>query len=111
MTQEEKIKQLEAENKKLRDTFASQKESKRKRRKLGWSFLKRSSGMVLGVKLKTSIEDFLNELGDDRRVSRETLSNLLSAVVLRLTRVGFLLVLTAILPSNLLPCQANHVNR
>ena len=35
MTQEEKIKQLEAENKKLRDTFASQKESKRKRRKLG----------------------------------------------------------------------------
>jgi len=109
MTQEEKIKQLEAENKKLRDTFASQKESKRKRRKLGWSFLKRSSGMVLGVKLKTSIEDFLNELGDDRRVSRETLSNLLSAVVLRLTRVGFLLVLTAILPSVLLIFQTYYL--
>jgi hypothetical protein len=109
MTQEEKIKQLEAENKKLRDTFKSQKESKRKRRKIGWSFLKRSSGMVLGVKLKTSIEDFLNELGDDRRVSRETLSNLLSAVVLRLTRVGFLLVLTAILPSILLIFQTYYL--
>ena len=108
MTSEEKIEQLERENQKLKDTFQKQEASKKSRRKLGWSFLKRSSGMVLGVKLKTSIENFLNEIADDKRVSRATLSDLLSAIILRLTRVGFLLVLTAVLPSILLIFQTYY---
>ncbi len=109
MTQEEKIEQLERENQKLKDTFQKQEDTKKKRRKLGWSFLKRSSGMVLGVKLKTSIENFLNEIADDKRVSRATLSDLLSAIILRLTRVGFLLILTALLPSILLIFQTYYL--
>lgn len=111
MTTEERIQQLEAENRKLRETFEAQKETKSKRRKMGWNFLKRSSGMVLGVKLKTSIENFLNEIADDKRVSRNTLSELLSAIILRLTRVGFLLVLTAILPSILLIFQTYYLSK
>ena len=93
----------------MRDTFDAQKNAKQSRRKMGWSFFKRSSGMVLGVKLKTSIENFLNEIADDKRVSRTTLSDLLSAIILRLTRVGFLLVLTAVLPSILLIFQTYYL--
>ncbi|MCC4211179.1 pentapeptide repeat-containing protein [Leeuwenhoekiella parthenopeia] len=107
----EEFARLQAENQKLKAKLDKQQQSKQKRRKLGWTFLKQSSGFILGAKLKKSIERFLEELSEQQRVSRETLSDLLSAIIIRLTRVGFLLVITAILPSILLIFQTYYLSQ
>lgn len=107
----EEFARLQAENQKLKAKLEKQLQSKQKRRKLGWNFLKQSSGFILGAKLKKSIERFLEELSEQQRVSRETLSDLLSAIIIRLTRVGFLLVITAILPSILLIFQTYYLSQ
>lgn len=107
----EEFARLQAENLKLKAKLEKQQQSKQKRRKLGWTFLKQSSGFILGAKLKKSIERFLEELSEQQRVSRETLSDLLSAIIIRLTRVGFLLVITAILPSILLIFQTYYLSQ
>lgn len=108
---EERLSQLEAENLKLKEQLDQQENKKKNRRKLGWNFLKRSSGMILGAQLKKSIEKFLDEIAEQQRVSRETLSDLLSSIIIRLTRVGFLLILTAILPSVLLIFQTYYLGK
>ncbi|WP_442845168.1 pentapeptide repeat-containing protein [Leeuwenhoekiella sp. H156] len=107
----EEFARLQAENQKLKAKLDKQQHSKQKRRKLGWTFLKQSSGFILGAKLKKSIERFLEELSEQQLVSRETLSDLLSAIIIRLTRVGFLLVITAILPSILLIFQTYYLSQ
>ena len=48
-------------------------------------------------------------MAEQQRVSRETLSDLLTSIIIRLTRVGFLLVITAILPSILLIFQTYYL--
>ena len=101
----QQIEEILAENEKLKNILGEQDERKKRRRNLGWNFLKRSSGYVLGSELKRSIERFLEEMAEQQRVSRETLSDLLTSIIIRLTRVGFLLVITAILPSILLIFQ------
>ena len=106
---EERLSELEAENEKLRAKLDKQESKKKQRRKLGWTFLKRSSGMILGAQLKKSIERFLDEMAQQQRVSRETISELLSSIIIRLTRVGFLLILTAVLPSILLIFQTYYL--
>ena len=108
---EERLSQLEAENLKLKEQLDRQENKKKNRRKFGWNFLKRSSGMILGAQLKKSIEKFLDEIAEQQRVSRETLSDLLSSIIIRLTRVGFLLILTAILPSVLLIFQTYYLGK
>lgn len=106
---EERLSELEAENEKLKAKLNKQDSKKKQRRKLGWTFLKRSSGMILGAQLKKSIERFLDEMAQQQRVSRETISQLLSSIIIRLTRVGFLLILTAVLPSILLIFQTYYL--
>ena len=108
---EERLSQLEAENQKLKEQLDRQENKKKNRRKLGWNFLKRSSGIILGAQLKKSIEKFLDEIAEQQRVSRETLSDLLSSIIIRLTRVGFLLILTAVLPSILLIFQTYYLGK
>ncbi|RXG20842.1 pentapeptide repeat-containing protein [Leeuwenhoekiella aequorea] len=105
----QQIEEILAENEKLKNILGEQDERKKRRRNLGWNFLKRSSGYVLGSELKKSIERFLEEMAEQQRVSRETLSDLLISIILRLTRVGFLLVITAILPSILLIFQTYYL--
>lgn len=108
---EERLSQLEEENLKLKEQLDRQENKNKNRRKLGWNFLKRSSGMILGAQLKKSIEKFLDEIAEQQRVSRETLSDLLSSIIIRLTRVGFLLILTAVLPSVLLIFQTYYLGK
>ena len=105
----QQIEEILAENEKLKNILGEQDERKKRRRNLGWNFLKRSSGYVLGSELKRSIERFLEEMAEQQRVSRETLSDLLTSIIIRLTRVGFLLVITAILPSILLIFQTYYL--
>lgn len=105
----QQIEEILAENEKLKNILGEQDEQKKRRRNLGWNFLKRSSGYVLGSELKRSIERFLEEMAEQQRVSRETLSDLLTSIIIRLTRVGFLLVITAILPSILLIFQTYYL--
>ncbi|MGB5944243.1 MAG: pentapeptide repeat-containing protein, partial [Leeuwenhoekiella sp.] len=99
MTPEERIAALEAENEKLRLASENRKARHKSTQKFSWNMLKRSSGLMLGIPLKKSIEKFLEEMGEKQNVSRETLSDLLSNIILRLTRIGFFLMLTAVLPS------------
>ena len=105
----QQIEEILAENEKLKNILGEQDDRKKRRRNLGWNFLKRSSGYVLGSELKRSIERFLEEIAEQQRVSRETLSDLLTSIIIRLTRVGFLLVITAILPSILLIFQTYYL--
>ncbi|MGV3598422.1 MAG: pentapeptide repeat-containing protein [Bacteroidota bacterium] len=99
MTEEEKrLQELEAENQKLREEIAKLRSSFRKRSK---KFFKRGriiTEAYLGRGLKNSIQKFLTELTEQKTVSKDTVSDLSSRLVMRFTRLGRIGFLLALIP-------------
>lgn len=99
MTKEEKrLQELEAENQKLREEIAKLRPSFRKRSK---KFFKRGriiTEAYLGRGLKNSIQKFLTELTEQKTVSKDTVSDLSSRLVMRFTRLGRIGFLLALIP-------------
>ncbi|WP_010521751.1 pentapeptide repeat-containing protein [Aquimarina agarivorans] len=100
---------LEKENKRLkaelnnRDTRKKEKWAKRVR------ITKKISANFLGSNLKNAITDFFTELEEKRSVSKNTVSELLSALFMRITRIGVFLILTSVLPTLFLLIQVYYL--
>lgn len=103
---EDKLKNLQEENQKLKIKLQNIEEKKLKKWKSRWKIAKVTSTVFLGKNLKESIKLFLTELSEEKAVSIDTLSNLLSNIFLRLTRIGIIAIAAAILPSLFLILQA-----
>jgi len=72
-------------------------------------FTKKVSHTILGKDLKTSLLSFFTELENKHSVSKNTVSDLLSAVFMRLTRIGFFLIITSLLPTLFLLLQVYYL--
>ena len=100
---------LEEENKRLKaelNSIYNQKKEKNSRR-LRWT--KRLSSSFLGKNLKSAITNFFTELEEKRSVSKNTVSDLLSAIFMRVTRIGVYLIITSLLPTLFLLFQIYYL--
>ncbi len=100
---------LEEENKRLKAELNAIETSKKekKSRRLRWT--KRLSSSIMGRNLKSAITNFFTELEEKRSVSKNTVSDLLSAIFMRVTRIGVYLILTSLLPTLFLLFQVYYL--
>ena len=104
-----KYQSLEEENKALREQLASYENKKKERWNKGVKASKFVSTKLLGARLKDAITNFFTELEEKKNVSKDTLSELLTAIFLRITRIGFFLLITSLLPTLLILLQLYYL--
>ena len=102
-------KDLELENAQLREELNKIKGKKKAKWQSRYNFTKKLSHSILGKDLKTSLLSFFTELENKHSVSKNTVSDLLSAVFMRLTRIGFFLIITSLLPTLFLLLQVYYL--
>lgn len=100
---------LEKENQQLREQLAKYKNKKKERWQKGIKVSKYVSTKLLGTQLKNAITNFFTELEEKRNVSKDTVSELLSAIFMRTTRIGFFLLITSLLPTLLILLQVYYL--
>ncbi|UZO81079.1 pentapeptide repeat-containing protein [Aquimarina sp. ERC-38] len=105
MSEQEYIQQLEAEKEQLQKRL-NKLQAKKEKRKGFWAWLlRKSSTPLLGVKLKDSIQKAIQEYKVKKSVSVDTVSEVSSNVIWRITRIGIFSIILAIIPSLILITQ------
>ncbi|MFV0539711.1 MAG: pentapeptide repeat-containing protein [Aestuariibaculum sp.] len=97
-----RINALENENRILKERLEKIQSLSKKKTKKRNKLLKFIGHTVAGKRLKKSIYNFLEEYNVQKTVTRETISDLLASIMHRLTRIGLLTLIFAVLPSALL---------
>ncbi|WP_108869657.1 pentapeptide repeat-containing protein [Aquimarina aquimarini] len=105
VNEQDYIERLKKENKLLQDKLDKINKGKQKKRKFRWWLLKKSSTPVFGARLKKSISTAINEYKEYKTVSVDSVSDVSSSVIWRITRVGLFAFLFAIIPSLVLIVQ------
>ncbi|MEB3344033.1 pentapeptide repeat-containing protein [Aquimarina gracilis] len=105
MDNKDYIERLKKENKLLQDKLDKINAGKQRKRRIRWWLLKKSSVPVLGSRLKNSITSAINEYKEYKTVSVDTVSDVSSSVIWRITRIGLFAFFFAVLPSAILIVQ------
>ncbi len=100
---------LEEENKRLKAELDKHDSKKKEKWAKRARFTKKISASFLGTNLKNAITDFFTELEEKRSVSKNTVSDLLTALFMRITRIGVFLILTSLLPTLFLLIQVYYL--
>ena len=101
------IEELKKENDALKTALNKIEEKSALKKKRGKWFLNLIATMFTGKSLKTSIYDSIQEFNEQRRISLNTISNLIASLIKRLTRIGIVALLIALLPTTLMIYQNN----
>ncbi len=105
MNEQDYIERLKKENKILQDKLDKINKGKQKKRKFKWWLLKKSSTPIFGNRLKNSISNAITEFKEYKTVSVDTVSDVSSSVIWRVTRIGLFAFFFAIVPSLILIFQ------
>ncbi|GAA0717549.1 hypothetical protein GCM10009430_14610 [Aquimarina litoralis] len=105
MSEQERIQQLEKENRILQGQLDQIKQRREKKKNVGFWLLKKSSVPLLGIRLKKSINNAINEYKETNTVSVDTVSDVSSNIIWRVTRIGLFGVLITLIPSLILMFQ------
>jgi len=105
VNEQDYIGRLKAENKILQDQLDKIQKGKQKKRKFRWWLFKKSSRPILGSRLKNSISSAITEYKEYKTVSVDTVSDVSSSIIWRITRIGLFAFLFAVLPSMVLIFQ------
>lgn len=108
---EQYIKELETKNQQLESEIEAYKDTAARTKQLKWWTAKKFTGILLGRNLKTSVKKSLDEFSEDRRISKNTLSDLIAALIRRFVRIGFITLLLALLPTAILVIQTYLLNQ
>ncbi len=100
---------LEEENKILKAKLDGYERKKKAKWSKRYEFTKNLSSKFLGIKLKQSINNLFTELQEKRSVSKDTVSDLLTALFIRITRIGVFLLITSLLPTMLILLQVYYL--
>lgn len=110
MTDKEKIKHLENENSVLKEKlYLIEIEKIESFNRKIW-FSKKISNVLLGLRLKSAIVKAIEEFNDNRKLSTDTIAELSTSIIYRLTRIGVITLFFGFLPSLLLFCQNRLIN-
>ncbi|MBU3009980.1 pentapeptide repeat-containing protein [Polaribacter vadi] len=101
----DKVKELEKENLILKERLAKLEKSKPSKKKRWQFFVKFTTTFIAGKKLKTSIYNSIQEFNEQKRISLQTTSDLIASIIRRLTRIGVVALLFALLPTTLMIYQ------
>jgi uncharacterized protein YjbI with pentapeptide repeats len=105
------VEELKKENKKLKESLQkieNKRVAKINKKKRTFSFI---GSLIAGKSLKDSIYDSINEFNQQRKVSLDTTSNLAASLIKRLTRIGVIALLIALLPTSLMIYQNNLLKK
>ncbi|WP_298423237.1 pentapeptide repeat-containing protein [uncultured Kordia sp.] len=102
MSEEVNIEKLKQENEALRNELDRIQESKQKSHKQKFWILKKWATFFIGVRLKKSILNALDEFDTNKNLSKDTVADLASNIIWRFTRIGIITLLIALLPTILL---------
>lgn len=104
----DRIQELEKENLRLKERL-SKLENPKKFNKKRWHFFANfTATFITGKKLKTSIYNSIQEFNEQKRISLQTTSDLIASIIKRITRIGVVAILFALLPTTLMIYQ-NHL--
>ncbi|WP_397446360.1 pentapeptide repeat-containing protein [Polaribacter sp. R77954] len=104
----DRIQELEKENLKLKERLAKFEKPKKSNLKKWKFFMNFTTTFIAGKNLKTSIYNSIQEFNEQKRISLQTTSDLIASIVKRLTRIGVVAILFALLPTTLMIYQ-NHL--
>jgi len=99
------IDRLKKENKILQDKLDKINAGKKRKRRFKWWLLKKSSIPIFGNRLKNGISNAINEYKEYKTVSVDTVSEVSSSVIWRITRIGLFAFLVAVIPAAVLVFQ------
>ncbi|MEW7290812.1 pentapeptide repeat-containing protein [Aquimarina sp. 2304DJ70-9] len=105
MNEQDYIERLKRDNKLLQDKLDKINKGKQKKRRFRWWLLKKSSIPVFGNRLKNSISNAINEYKEYKTVSVDTVSDVSSSVIWRITRIGLFAFMVAVIPASVLIFQ------
>ncbi len=105
MNEQDYIERLKIENKLLQDQLDKINKGKLKKRRFRWWLLKKSSVPIFGTRLKRSISNAINEYKEYKTVSVDTVSDVSSSVIWRITRIGLFAFMVAGIPAAVLIFQ------
>jgi len=109
VTEQERINELEQEKQQLQDQLNRIKEKKEKKKSMGFWLIRKSSVPLIGVKLKKSITNAITEFKETKTVSVDTVSDVSSNIIWRITRIGLFGLLVTLIPSVILVYQTKLV--
>ena len=101
------IEELKKENAVLKATLKELEAKRIVKKKRGKKFISLIARMLAGRSLKTSIYNSIQEFNEQKRISLHTTSNLVASLIKRLTRIGVVALLIALLPTTLMIYQNN----
>ncbi len=105
MNQQDHIDRLKKENKLLQDKLDKINKGKQKKKRFRWWLVKKSSVPVFGSRLKKSISNAINEYKEYKTVSVDTVSDVSSSVIWRITRIGLFAFMVGVIPAAVLIFQ------
>ncbi len=105
MNEQEYIERLKKENKLLQDKLDKINRGNERKRRFRWWLLKRSSVPILGSRLKKSINNAITEYKEYKTVSVDTVSDVSSSIIWRITRIGLFAFLVGVVPAAVLIFQ------
>lgn len=104
----DRIQELERENVRLKERLAKLEHPKKSNKKKWKFFMNFTATFIAGKNLKTSIYNSIQEFNEQKRISLQTTSDLIASILKRLTRIGVVALLFALLPTTLMIYQ-NHL--
>ncbi len=110
MDEQDYIERLKKENQLLQDKLDKINKGKQKKRKFRWWLLKKSSTPIFGGRLKKSISSAITEYKEYKTVSVDTVSDVSSSVIWRITRIGLFAFMVAVIPAAVLIFQTVLLN-
>jgi len=105
MSDKNRIKDLEKENKALTKELNSYRNQSEQSRKINWWVARKFTGVLLGKDLKVSVKQAVNEMSEDKKLSKDSLSDLISSLIKRFLKVGVITILLGLLPTLILVVQ------
>ncbi len=105
MEDKDYIERLKRENKLLQDKLDKISAGKQRKRRFRWWLLKKSSIPIFGSRLKNSISNAITEYKEYKTVSVDTVSDVSSSVIWRITRIGLFAFMVAVIPATVLIFQ------
>lgn len=107
---EKKLRQLEAENLRLRLELEARKSLNPIGGKAGRYFTKASTNYIVGKGLKVSVKQLLDELPAGK-VSKDTIADVITHIIWRVTKIGTIALLAAAAPIIFMAVQTWQLNR
>ena len=99
MDEKEYIERLKKENRILQDKLDKITRKKSKRRRFRKWLFKKSTTPLFGRRLKRSISTAINEFKEYKTLSVDTVSDVSTSIIWRVTRIGLFAILFAVLPA------------